>query len=110
MVPTSGIGATSKAHALPQSGILSTTPRSAQRSSGGSAIIRVKRHGKADDMPTVHLTTLEAATILAALRRWRRTCWNLGEDALLATLDGSATPLTDAQVQQLEEKILNEKP
>lgn len=67
-----------------------------------------KRWG--DDMPTVNLTTLEAATILAALRRWRRTCWNLGEDALLATLDGSATPLTDAQVQQLEEKILNEKP
>lgn len=70
----------------------------------------VKRHGKADDMPTVNLTTLEAATILAALRRWRRTCWNLGEDALLATLDGSAAPLNDSQVQQLEEKILNEKP
>ena len=89
---------------------MSTTPASAPISSGGSATTMVKPRGKADDMPTVNLTTLEAATILAALRRWRRTCWNLGEDALLATMDGSATPLTDAQVQKLEEKILNEKP
>ena len=57
-------------------------------------------------MPTVNLTTLEAATILAALRRWRRTCWNLGEDALLATLDGSARPLTESEIKALESKIL----
>lgn len=57
-------------------------------------------------MPTVQLTTIELATILAALARWRRTCYQLGEDALLATLDGSARPLTESEIKALESKIL----
>lgn len=60
-------------------------------------------------MPTVDLTTLELATVLAALRRWRNTCGRLGDEALLATLDGSARPLNPQEIQQLERKILDEE-
>jgi len=49
------------------------------------------------------------ATVIAALKRWRNTCGRLGDESLLATLDGSARPLNPQEIQELERKILDEK-